>query len=480
MLIPLFAGYVLIHKRILPHTSYQRSFTYIENPLVGVHWFHKIPLAFSTVWFYISKMIFPKDLACYYGYNAFNAFPKWTDFAVIAGILLSLVLFYLIIKNFRKKTAFLFILLLFAGTAFPYTDIFQVGAGIVAERFMFIPSVAFIFLITYLLFYILKLPVDKKPFGKSANYMYAFTLGVCVLFAARVISRNTDWKSHQSVYYHDSMVEPNSAKLQSLLGATYLSDAQNMHTNDPRQKAAIDTLYVKAQRAFQKSLAIYPEYGTSWNNLGMIEYTIYANAPKAIIDFSKALKIDSGYVEAWFNLGTCYEVLSNKVNDTLNALRKDSISIAEKKFFGNETKESLNLKMQGCKNRIDYYRMVSEKNYLQTIKLKPTYYVAYIYISRLYSSEAQYHKVVVLDSNAIKYGYLSDPIYVTLGNAYLQMKDSANAVLSYEESTRYYTRNYYVCGFLESYYAKHGEFEKARYYKQLYEEAMDYKNHHTQ
>ena len=478
MILPILLGYVYIHRHILPHTGYQRSFTYIENPLVGVHWFHKFPLAFSTVWFYISKMIFPKDLVCYYGYNAFDAFPKWTDFGVLSGILLTLVLVYLILKNLKKKTALLFILLLFAGTALPYTDIYQIGPGIVAERFMFIPSVSFLLLITYLLFYILKIPVDKKPSGQGATYLYAFIIGVCIIFTVRILVRNPDWKTHQSIYYHDSMVEPNSAKLQSLLGASYLSDAQAMKASDPQQKGPIDTLYLKAQRAFQKSLDVYPGYGTSWNNLGMIEYTLYANTSKALYDFSKALKVDSGYTEAWFNMGTCYEVLSNRVIDTLKVFQKDSASLAEKKFYGNETMESLTMKMIGCKNRIELYRNTAEKSYLQTISLKPNYYIAYIYISRLYSSEAQYHKIIELDSNALKNGHESDPIYVTMGNAYLQMKDSTNAVINYEKSTRFYTRNYYVNGFLESYYAKHGDLEKARYFKQLYDDAVNYQNSH--
>ena len=479
MLIPVLLGSALIHKHILPHTDYHRSFTFIENPLVGVHWYDKIPLAFSTVWFYISKMIFPKSLVSYYGYNAFDAFPKWTNFSVIAGILLTLLLLYMAIKNIKKKTGLLFMLLLFAGTLLPYTDITQVGAGIVAERFMFIPSIAFLFLITYLLYYILKIPVDKKPVGQPAKYMYAFTIGVCIIFTARVLARNPDWKSHQALYLHDSMEAPNSAKLQALLGGTYVADAQQLQASDPGQKAEIDSLYVKALKGYQRSVDIYPAYSTSWNNLGMIEYTLYANAPEAISDFGKALKLDSAYTEAWFNMGACYQSLADKVNDTLNALRQDSISRTENKSYGNETMESLNKMIAGCSSRISNYKNISEKSYLQIIKLEPAYYMTYIYIARLYSSEGKYNKIVELDSNALKRGYRSDPIYVTLGNAFIMLKDTADAALNYEKSVRYYNRNYYICGFLEEYYYKKGDMDKARYYKQLYDEAMSSKDNRT-
>jgi protein O-mannosyl-transferase len=50
-------GNSFMHKHVLPHSDYHRTFVYIENPLVGIHWYHKFPLAFSTIWFYISKLM---------------------------------------------------------------------------------------------------------------------------------------------------------------------------------------------------------------------------------------------------------------------------------------------------------------------------------------------------------------------------------------------------------------------------------------
>ncbi len=469
-------GNHFIHKDVLPHTDYHRTFTYIENPLVGVHWYQKIPLAFSTVWFYLSKLLFPKDLICYYGYDAFNAFPEWTDFGVIAGILLSGVLVYFAIKNFKKKNSVLLIILLFLGTLFPYTDIYEVGAGIVAERFMFIPSIFFVLLVTYILFYILKIPVDKKPTGKMGTYGYSVIIAVSIIFAARVIARNPDWKTHQSIYLHDSMVAPRSAKLQALLAATYMETAQKLKMSDPQQKATIDSLYLEGERKYKLSVEIYPGYGTSWNNLGMIQYTLYGNLRNAILDFQKALKIDSTYSEAWFNMGTCYEILASKTNDTVIALRHDSSLMAEKKFQGDENRESLDEHMLRCKQTVQSYRDLSEKSYLLTIKMKPTYYLSYIYLSRLYFSEAKYNKVIEFDNNALDNGYQSDVVYVTLGNAYLMLKDTSNAVTYYEKSLTFYDKNYYVCGFLKKYYYQRGDMEKARYYNLKYEEAMAHKN----
>jgi tetratricopeptide (TPR) repeat protein len=395
------------------------------------------------------------------------------------GVILFGALMYFVIKNLKKKNALLFILLLFLGTLFLYSDLFQVGAGLVGERFMFIPSISFSLLVTYLLFYVFKLPIDKKISGKNANYVYAGVLGICVLFSARVIARNPDWKTHQSIYLHDSREAPRSAKLQALLAATYIETAQKMKANNSQNTASIDSLFLEGEKGYQNSVDIYPGYGTSWNNLGMIQYTLYANVRKAIVDFKKALDIDSAYSEAWFNLGASYEVLANKVNDTINAIRHDSSILVKQKYLGNQTVESLSRSISGCKSRIQYYRDQSENCYFHTIRLKPNYYLSYIYLSRLYFSEGKYDKVIDFDNNALKKGYESDVVYVTLGNAYLMLKDTAEAVIHYEKSLRFYDKNYYVCGFLRKYYHEKGDMERARYYNTLYDSAMVYRQSHT-
>jgi protein O-mannosyl-transferase len=469
-------GSKIMHNYVLPRSNYHRTFVYIENPLVGVHWYHKFPLAFSTVWFYIAKMLYPKNLIAYYGYNAFDCFPKWTDFGVIAGILLTGLLIYLVVKNLKKQNALLFFLLLFGGTLAPYTDLTQVGAGIVAERFMFIPSFAFIILVTYLVFYFLKIPLDKKPSGKQLNYVYFFTIAVCVIFAGRVIARNPDWKTHRSIYLHDSQAEPHSAKLQSLLAATYIEEAQKLKASNPEKRASIDSLFYKGETGYQNSVNIYPGYGTSWNNLGMIQYTLYGNLPNAIADFRKALKIDSDYTEALFNMGACYSAIADKINDTVNKLRHDSALAKGSKMEIDEARQGLGAKIKSAKERIHLFQAESERSYMHAIRLKPGYYMAYIYLSRLYFSEGRYDKVIEFDKNALENGNKSDVIYVTLGNAYLMQKDTNDAVYDYEQSMHYYTKNFYVCNFLKKYYFDKGDKEKARYYKQLYDSAMAFRN----
>jgi hypothetical protein len=66
-----------------------------------------------------------------------------------------------------------------------------------------------------------------------------------------------------------------------------------------------------------------------------------------------------------------------------------------------------------------------------------------------------------------------------MGNAYILLNDTANAVLNYEKSIRFYNRNYYISGFLQNYYYKKGDMEKSQYYKQLYNDAVNLKTGQT-
>lgn len=465
-----------IIKHVLPHTDYRRTFIFIENPLVGVHWYHKIPLAFSTVWFYTSKMLFPKELISYYGYDAFNSFPAWTDFSVIAGILISGLLIYLAVLNIKKRSPLLLILFLFLGTLFPYTDIFQVGAGIVAERFMFIPSVFFILLFTYFLFYLLKLAPDKKINWDTGKYAYGFIIIVCVVSTIRVIARNPDWKSHQSLYAHDVIDAPRSAKLQSLLAGTYIEDAQKLRVSDPRERKKIDSLFIAGDNTYQKSLDIYPEYGTTWNNKGMIQFTLYGNMRNAIVDFKKALAIDTNYTEAWYNLGACEEAMASRINDTIAALQRDSVALVEHRLYGKETKESLNNKLNACRFRLQESRDEAANGYLHSIRLKPLNYQTYFNLTRVFFSEARYDKEIIFDSSAIKSHHESDMVYVTLGNAFIMQKDTLRAIDCYEKSFRYYDKNAIVCRLLKNYFHKKGDFTKSEYYSRKLDSAMQNNN----
>lgn len=406
------------HELIPSH--YHRTFIFIEQPLLHTHWYQRIPLGFYSLWFYTRKLIFPWQMTSYYGYDEVNPFAKWTDMGVIIGILLAAGLLYLIFKNRKQRSVLLFSLLLFAGSIFIYLNVLKVGPGIVAERFMFIPSIGFCLCVGILMFHFLKIPLANKPYGVKTQYLYLIAGAIVVIYSGRTIARNPDWKSHLSIYEHDAKSAPRSAKLQSLLASAYVQRIKSDNTLSRDQKIQY---YKLAQAAYQASVDIYPDYSTSLNNLGMIQFSFYRDYEKAIQYFSKAVAIDSGYTEALFNLGAVYEAMN----------KKDS----------------------------------AETYYLKAIHSNPEYFLTYVYLARLYFNEGQLDKVLQFNQDALKKGYVSDVLYVNIGNVYLDRHDSAIAINYFEKAVACFNKNTYLEDLIANYYRKKGDIKKAEYYTEM-------------
>lgn len=413
-------------KQVLPKSNYHRTLQYFENPLVGIHWYERLQLGFSSLWFYIHKLIFPKDLIAYYGFDAFHPFPKWSDAEVLAGIMVAGIFIwflYKLVKQFYNNKfimdIWLFALLLFLGTLFVFINVVKVGPGIVAERLVFIPSVGFALLLALLLFRAFKIPLTAEVKWKKYTNIYLVSLIVLFAYSARVIARNPDWMSHLSIYEHDAKEAPRSAKLQSLLGAGYVDEAKNPGlTNDEKL-----VLYHKAETAFLASIDIYPAYFTSYNNVGMIEYMYFRKPNDALPYFYKAFQYDSTYTDAIFNLASAYREIK------------------------------------------DY--PMSEKYFLKAIQINPAYDMAYIQLSKLYSMEGKYNEVLELNQNAIKQGHGSDAVYINIGKVYLQHADTEKAIKYFDTSLTYFSKNQQLCQWLANYYIRKKDTAKAQHYAQL-------------
>ena len=425
---------IAIVNHILPHSDYHRTFQYFENPLLGSHWYQRFQLGFASLWFYIQKLLFPKDLVSYYGYDEFQPFPKWTDSNVILGIIVAGLIIWLaykmviaIYKKHENKNIWLFSLLLFIGTLVVFINVFKVGPGIVAERFMFLPSVGFCLLISLLLFKLFKTPLKSEISFKKFTNLFIVTGLVLVGYSCRVIARNPDWKTHLSIYEHDAKEAPRSAKLQSLLAGEYIDQIKKNHTLTTDQ---VSSYYELAEKAFMAAVDVYPNYSTSLNNIGMIEYMYRRDMKTALNYFNRATVADTNYSDAWYNAGSAYRELNN-------------IPMAEK-----------------------YYN--------KTIQINPSYDMAYIALSRLYTSEGKYDKVLELNENALKKGHATDAIYVDIGKVYLVNGDTTKAITYFDKALGYFSKNEQLCQWLASYYFSKNDSVKAGHYLQLKKDASDF------
>ena len=399
--------------------------------MLGSHWYQRFQLGFSSLWFYVSKLIFPKDLICYYGYDEFHPYPKWTDAGVIMGIIVAGVLLWFVYKNRKGKNLLLYSLLLFGGTVTVFINVFMVGPGIVAERFAFLPSVGFVLLQTIILFKLFKVSITSRLTKENAGNLFLAVAGICVIYSARTIFRNPDWKSRLSIYEHDAKLAPRSAKLQSLLAAEYITESKKPGLSQDE----INNDLASAERGFLASIDVYPEYATSLNNEGMIQYTYHKDMRTALDYFKKAIGCDSNYYEAWFNAGSAYKQLRNFT--------------------------------------------MAEQCYLRTIDAGPKFESSYTILTNLYIDEGKYDEALKFNEDALAKGHVTGTVYVDIGDVYLLNGDTDKAIGNYDKALDIRNRNWRLCQWMAEYYKKKEDTAKVKHYLQLRDEAADYEQNGT-
>ena len=87
-------------------------------------------------------------------------------------------------------------------------------------------------------------------------------------------------------------VDPNRPEAYYLLGLSYQTEED----------------FTRAAEAYEKLLAIAPDYKEGYYNLGYINLVYLNDYAAAAGYFSEAIALDPGYVDAYFNRGYCYEL----------------------------------------------------------------------------------------------------------------------------------------------------------------------------
>jgi|GEM_PF-630013 len=304
-----------------------RNYEYFENPLYHLGFLHRIPMFFYSIIKYLEMLFIPYPLKYYYGYNEIPliGFKDWQFFV---GIIVVAFLLYLIWRGLKKKTVFSYSLLFFFFGIGGVANLIMPAAGVIAERFANLASIGFVLCLALAFFkwqkwdILAPIPSNKKSFAYG---IFALVAIPCLFYST---SRNNDWNSKIGLYRADMHKLTNSAKANSLLATEYMFLAMNI------QKSGNIALYNRvneyadsANYYFKRSVAIYSEYASSWNNLAVIQFNFNNNYDSTILLSKKAIKIDSLYVEGYYNLGNCYgksamlnEWLKRGISDTSNTI----------------------------------------------------------------------------------------------------------------------------------------------------------------
>jgi len=281
-----------------------RELLYFENPLIaGGGPLSRLPMFFYTIFFYVKMMILPYPLVYFYGFDQIPI-AGWGNIGTWIGMIIVLGGTGLALIRIKKKEpwafGFLFFMLAIGGAA---NLLFPV-AGIVGDRFLYLPSIGLLFVVAY---YVVKL-YDKLQVKSMQRYGLLSVGGFLVVITLmQVRSRNDDWTSRYSIYHNDIVHLENSAKAHSLLGTEYKTIADSIKIspfpNPDLRMAYIDSAITE----YNKAVSIYPDYHNCENNVGVLYFMDKMDHQTAIVHLKNAVKSKPDYVEALFNIGSCYE-----------------------------------------------------------------------------------------------------------------------------------------------------------------------------
>ena len=179
---------------------------------------------------YLKLLIWPYPLCYDYGFNQIpfvdltsNTF--WLAFIILL-FLLGLAIWNLRANRFLAAIISYFFITISVGTNF----FFDLGA-ILAERMLFIPSLAICLAAG--------VAVDRVMKFKASYFTYFLggSLGIVLLvFSGLTVIRNTIWKDNESLFLHDVIISPNSIRTNQNAAKVYLIKAFSLPNGADRAK----------------------------------------------------------------------------------------------------------------------------------------------------------------------------------------------------------------------------------------------------
>lgn len=400
LIIGMFLMYVFLkkgQKLILDPTTKQRVFTYFENPLYfEKKWIYQIFTMFNSLGFYLILLVAPFKMSCYYGYNVI-AFDK-IDVYGLLGIPFMIILIYLFFKEFKKKSLLWYGVMFFGISISMFLNLVKPAPGIVADRFLFLPSVGWSLILMYLLQWLFNKYFSKD---KATNFLsvewwnkrYSFRWLLMLYFLAESIiiwQRNYEWRYKLYLYEADVKKYPESVKLHILYASQiiieYMTNSGKLNPNEMSKNLSI------ALDEFKKGLELDSTCGSCYNNIAFLYMNWMKNYEASIPYLLKAYQLDSTRKELLCNVAIAY-LQTNRNKDTVELFIRKSI------------------------------KKDKDKNY----EIPHSVMLEYCKREKLYDKGIQFFK------EELSYRQQSEYLRFGLGELYVLSGDTLNAIKTYEE-----------------------------------------------
>lgn len=182
-------------------------------------WSQILLSAIALVGGYLGKLIWPAHLIAFYVFHESRSIFDPHVLAGLAGLIACAGLF---IWLWRVARPFSFAMIWMAATLAPVLNPRWMPAQVFAERYLYLPSVGFCWLIGGAVAWLWRESRSESPGRALVRRAIAIGLGVVAcLYALRTVERNRDWRSDEVLYRKTLEAQPDAQVIHTNLGVDY-------------------------------------------------------------------------------------------------------------------------------------------------------------------------------------------------------------------------------------------------------------------
>ncbi|MCF6171474.1 MAG: tetratricopeptide repeat protein [Bacteroidales bacterium] len=435
--------------------EFSREIRFFENPLVAEpNFMVRLSTSFYILGWYLKMLAYPYPLGYFYGYNMIPV-VNWANIWVLLSFAAYIGMAVLAFLGLKKKTVLSFIILYYFITISMYANIVYPVPGIVGDRFMFFPSLAFSLALVFVFFKLFKVDVSNRkiPRGRLVGIV-ALTLLLLLPYGQYTRYRNYEWRTQLTLFHADRIHLFNSVKANELYGSELMQKV-NVELAKPVNPfhfivSMVDSAVMHYERAVELDSS---HYGT-WNNVGSVYAKIYAN--QALIrERSYRKKNELEKAEKEKKLAEEYFAKAENAFKMAIHFKPDYGSAYFNRGFALELQEKYDSAIY---------------NYRKSVEIDGPYAKTLSRIANAYYKNGQLDLALAENKKIIRQFPESDLPYVNLGNYYYMMGETEQAIRLYEKAIEKGT-NPAVGKLLSEYFSKQGNNAKAAYYLQKSKEA---------
>jgi protein O-mannosyl-transferase len=406
--------------------AHDRTLAMLENPLsVEGGFLNHIAYAGFSLYYYLRLLILPQPLRYYYGYNLFPDI-NFSNIWVILAILFHIAIFIYAILKLRQKHILSFVILVYLTSIVLFTNLLKPVPGIIAERFLLVPSIAFSFALVYGIYRLFfHNPINKKLSTGKTIAVLGLTFIIFIPYSAKTYVRNQQWRTEYTLYKADMPYLYDSFKGNDLYANEIMKSVNRELAKPVNVLKFVDPQIKEAISHWERAIEIMPEGSSPWRNLGIIYSRIYKNYDTALYYFRKTLELEPEDPMTLFNIGMTLEATgeyTRAVDFLQRSLAEDSTSVNTRSRLAN-----------------------------------------------IYYGMGEFKKAIQMNQDIMRMAPKEALPFVNMGNYYIFQKDTVNGIKYYERAVELGAPPD-ASVFLFKYYQMKGDLAKANYYKKLAED----------